>query len=85
MDNAKAKELEDAGFQVSQGDCPECGSYVNNKRFPTLSELIEACGDKFNTLERIRTSWTAQGGGEEGYGGTPEEAVSNLWLALNKK
>ena len=35
----------------------------------TLSELIEACGDKFGTLE--------------GRGTTPEEAVANLWLQLN--
>jgi len=52
---------------------------------PTLSELIEACGDSFNTLENRRNDWCAQGGAEEGYGQIPEEAVANLWLVLNKK
>lgn len=57
---------------------------------PTLSELIEACGDDFIALERSTASpsdWYAHGitGGteDEGYGSNPEEAVTNLWLAQN--
>lgn len=64
---------------------------------PTLSELIQACGDGFESLER---GWLAKATGgrkidwefhsdpyehHEGKGQTPEIAVANLWLALNKK
>lgn len=63
---------------------------------PTLSELIEACGDKFHTLERVvlnKTFWAATGKSQEGkyflYKGmgaeTPEETVANLWLVINNK
>lgn len=58
---------------------------------PTLSELIEECGDMFNSL-------TQGNGDSEGvwlcssfqpymqvYGKTKEEAVARLWIALNKK
>ena len=79
---------------------------------PTLSELIEACGDKFcmlvndltlmrrrrDCLDSIPPKYRAEStvlkqkiySGEPDYfvsewGGTPEEAVSLLWLELNKK
>ena len=55
---------------------------------PTLSELIEVCGKKFSCLEkRTREDiWEAEYVGMvRGYGDTPEEAVTNLWLELNKK
>lgn len=58
---------------------------------PTLSELIEACGkDKVFNLYNGNKRWEASKIGKEedafhGYGQTPEEAVANLWLALNKK
>lgn len=64
---------------------------------PTLSELIEACGEGFDSLYKDRTdnSWHAsivvkvlpKGAHESQYmkGATPEEAVARLWLALNKK
>lgn len=68
---------------------------------PTLSELIEACGvDGFAYLENhqniqwrktvggnpdLSLSWAAQGNGFRGSGSTPEEAIANLWLSLNKK
>lgn len=58
---------------------------------PTLSELIEACGEDFDKLqlEESRPSkWFAYGGEAmfllSGIGSTPEESVANLWLALNK-
>ncbi len=62
-------------------------------RIPTLSELIETC-DKFGMLEVNSSTkiWTAiewddehNTLGREGKGSTPEEAVANLWLELNKK
>ena len=64
---------------------------------PSLSTLIEACGKEFGAMEVYRTAdkeyWEAGYGidrdGEiikpSGEGSTPEEAVYNLWLALNKK
>jgi hypothetical protein len=63
---------------------------------PTLSELIEACGDRIKRLEKKRTLWHAVEADEccddpqdqFGYchtsGTTPEEAVGNLWIALHK-
>lgn len=52
-----------------------------------LSELIEACGGSFEYLKRYKADgvWEAGGLNGEGEGSTPEIAVSNLWLSLNKK
>ena len=56
---------------------------------PTLSELVEACGDGFDYLFRKNNDgslWIATtNGGNEYEGSTPEIAVANLWLELNKK
>jgi hypothetical protein len=55
---------------------------------PILEELIEACGDNFQTLQRQssalkgRTIWACD---PVGWYDTPEEAVARLWLALNKQ
>ena len=85
------KKLKDAGFPIK-----------NTKiLFPTLSELIEACGEEFGHLIlNVNSSgdrtWLATasikiagGVGEElaRVSGykTPEESVSNLWLKLNDK
>lgn len=56
---------------------------------PTLSELIEACGKDFYSISRINDEPTfecASRGSLEIYkfGKTPEEAVANLWLEINK-
>lgn len=72
----------------------------DNERYhePTLSELIEACVDSFKCLELVNTredyKWEASadyyccdehGNGRHFRGGsTPEEAVANLFIALNK-
>ncbi len=72
---------------------PEGGSIDANAFFPTLSEIIEACGDRFDYLIRRKTggwavhSWDGGDtyGNTVGLGSTPEEAVANLWIALNKK
>lgn len=64
---------------------------------PTLSELIEACGDGFENLYQYRATskWACsvvesclgcnpEGWDEQGtVGDTPEEAVANLYLALH--
>ena len=59
---------------------------------PSLSELIEACGDLFLGLRNETGFWSATGfpeGNRKAWftenGKTPEEAVANLWLELNKK
>ncbi len=66
---------------------------------PTLSELIEACGKqhlstttyfRLGVDNRYLNIWEAGFSfndfwGRRETGSTPEEAVANLWLALNKK
>ncbi len=59
---------------------------------PTLEELIEACGEKFEILGKNETApnapqeWFATGDEYwREYGATPAEAVARLWLALNRK
>jgi len=67
--------------------------------YPTLEELIEACGEGFNTLSRdtstSTTCWVVNNYSEIdapeetvlGWfeGKTPIEAVARLWLVINKK
>ena len=90
-----AKKLEKAGFNRKPFDYQE---YQANASFPTLSELIEACGDKFRKLilhsenkKHPGLIWQAGANQHKAKGivstraSTPEEAVANLWLKLNNK
>lgn len=95
-----AKRLKDAGFPNDwESRCGHCG-YDNGSNFPTLSELIDACGDSSFSLNGYNRNKNAPY--EEywkagtwhptidqqwvlGEGKTPEEAVANLWLSFNKK
>ena len=62
---------------------------------PTISELIEACGNRFFKLTQRKEHWVADALPRKGeplpknfkpiFGSTPEEAVAKLWLELNKK
>lgn len=63
---------------------------------PTLSELIEACGDELRGIvhdramkndnnEEWRCDRIEHGSFESYIGPTPEEAVAKLWLAINNK
>ncbi len=87
-----AKNLKDAGFPTMQhSQCSRCVPGWNgedNICIPTLEELIEACGDRFESLEN-NNGWIASGGSNKNIiikvGITPSEAVANLWLELNKK
>ena len=105
------KKLKDAGFpnkEVTMEDLKElwdiAGEGEGGREFvprPTLSELIEACGDRFvlhgpNSLDvneyyfKHPNVWTAYHQGyadkeTKGTGQTPEEAVANLYLALHQK
>ncbi len=92
MNYELAKKLKDAGFpQEGDGSVrwtdqePNLGIPVYQ---PTLSELIEACGDKFEFMGKGDpvSEWIAFDNGElNGRGSTPEIAVANLYLALNTK
>lgn len=90
------KKLKDAGFVtksenvvVSEDYCENCNDR-HHEYIPTLSELIEACGDKFLNLYKTGDKWTCVYPFEDErfdscIGSTPEEAVANLWLALHDK
>lgn len=94
-----AKELKDAGFPQTRRDATinaDEGDGVQPLMLPTLSELIEACGEDFDSLDKTpghissvkwlaKTNYGTRKPPEHGYGATPEEAVARLWLALNKK
>jgi len=109
MEYELAKQLKDAGFpqKYIRGQTmydpsvePDKDGIIPNDTeevfIPTLSELIDACGDKFGSLVRqephpayYKFGFTAYPSQwqliDEGIGKTPEEAVANLWLALNKE
>lgn len=99
------KQLKDAGFMQKIGthsfdsvrlilEGKELGEpcYI-----PTLSELIESCGEKFTSLWKMQEGWQAKYMKGiidnssnpvviiRGNGSTPEEAVARLFLELNKK
>lgn len=100
MNYELAKKLKDAGFpQVGKGKLiwfetqDLLDKYPDEEQFyiPTLSELIEACNnDASEFILRRRVfdieDWMASK--ETGIcvvAPSPEEAVANLWLELNKK
>lgn len=108
MNYELAKELKDAGFPQKERSIivgNEDSFVADPTRLnewlyaPTLSELIEACGERFAGIEkdpvvRGAEEWSAAAWveleGDDGrqvseFGPTPEEAVARLWLALNKK
>jgi len=99
-----AKQLKDAGFPVGeQGrwyDDHGNQFYPDNDDpdvlyFPTLSELIEACGNVEFELHNGEKAtgdwgtWYAAGFKADDFysveGETPKEVVTKLWLALNSK
>lgn len=100
-----AKQLKDAGFPFielatkavnGRPSCLFCGqSFIEIDKTwfmnPTLSELIEACGERFGSLQLAVSKdpdnhryWRAVELGNTGgeLGSTPDEAVAKLWLAL---
>lgn len=87
-----AKKLKDAGFPQEMKDGSMLDDGLNNEGYgpetaydPTLSELIEACGESFVMLGHRGSGWFSESISNIGNGTTPEEAVANLWLELNKK
>ena len=102
-----AKELKDKGFvfrtMEEYMNTPHVYTSFNDKdlAFPTLSELIEACG-KYIVLRQEDFGWIAYHDNssfkncvglnaidvfmtDSASGDTPEEAVSRLWIEINKK
>ena len=101
-----AKKLKNAGFlqSLKSGSCfkieGESPCYCDTDGFkpeedylkiPTLSELIETCGDRFgNLIKRKDNKWEVCSSELNQWasiteGQFPEEAVANLWLELNKQ
>jgi len=92
MNYKLAKQLKDAGFPKKY-----CKNFyaTNNKGeevlIPSLSELIEACGDRFFWLTKVIIKegifWQvgALNGNLGGIEKTPEEAVAKFWLKLTKE
>lgn len=97
-----AKQLKDAGFpQKGKGETLTTvppGQPANEDYevyCPTLSELIEACGDRFGSLVRhANGNWRASEASHTDThfilkkfadATTPDVAVALLWLELNKK
>ena len=95
-----AKQLKDAGWpqvgplhhDINPNELADSNS-LESVDEPTLSELIEACGDEV-VLEHVNSEglhpWTAgtfidhDGEIEKAFTAeTPEEAVAKLWLALH--
>ena len=97
MDYSLAIELKNAGFpQGGTGRWIVDPSLIvvrtgDRAYIPTLSELIEECGENFETLVRYKdgTYRAYRRNGPEDLqaipSNTPTEAVARLWLALNKK
>ena len=106
MNYELAKQLQDAGFPQSaplEPYCLDCKNWKKERclleghntdyiKVPTLSELIEACGERFGSLVQTNMRdknwmavWESEPLEEEYiYGQIPEEAVAKLWLELNK-
>ena len=79
----------DEGGNTGNNYCHrEDDDYQSWVKVPTLSELIEACGDDFTWLQKNDGWWeccTKTKPIENTTGSTAEIAVSNLWLKLNEK
>ena len=95
MEYELVKQLKEAGFPLKLSKNWD-GEYLQFRYnhgdmylYPTLSELIEACGNEFPSLSRYQNVWICNDAeydfgsdGEITRGNTPEEAVAKLWLEL---
>lgn len=92
MNYDTVKKLKEAGFPQTGNNRDSAGELINidGCYIPTLSELIEGCGDEFYSVvyatdndwraytETDQWNISATAGGK-----TAESAVANLYLALN--
>ncbi len=106
MNYKLVKQLKDAGFpqhMENEGDVlikgEGCGriTIINGRRYeqgcyiPTLSELIDACGEEISYLTKVKDQfgewlWSAVTFSKKFKSGkTPKIAVAKLWLKLNEK
>jgi hypothetical protein len=106
MNYTLAKELKEAGFpqeerhagNAYQWDAQEItDDGKEHVYYPTLEELIEACGYSFKSIQRHKTKVSPEGDEwcvvfrqckgkfRKVWGKTAIEAVAKLWLAINKK
>jgi len=78
----KCGKLHTSDWEVSDCDC-----WLGNRSYnPTLSELIEACGDNiWYLLGKINEMYVIIKDGQSFQGISREEAVAKLYLAINKK
>jgi hypothetical protein len=83
-----ARNLKDAGFPQSELARAQQQAGYDYVSLPTLSTLIEACGENFGALGREPDCWVAcEYVSERGEwtnaheGETPEDAVARLWLS----
>lgn len=88
MNEELAEILAKAGFPMNHYlSGPRTGKFM----FPSLSELIEECGEGMGGISRnkrlniwIAYSITASNLEDAVDGPTPEEAVAKLWLKLHE-
>lgn len=88
-----AKRLKDKGFPLrkmpaEKNDEDEDVYGIDGFYYypPTLSELVEACGDRFDFLANNRNGlWQASGRDvSDCYASSAEATVATLWLALQE-
>jgi hypothetical protein len=86
-----ARTLKDAGFPQSELARAQQRAGYDHVSLPTLSRLIEECGDRFGALGREPDCWIAceyvskRGEWNNVHEGkTPEDAVARLWLSLSQ-
>ncbi len=99
-----AKQLKDAGFPMVEINNPEdlkkayeLATTIHAKPFslgeevfymPSLSYLIEQCGDDLDWMGKFEKMWGAHSRKNQQFdtrGASPEEAVAKLWLSLHTK
>jgi hypothetical protein len=87
-----AKELKAAGFPQGELARAQQQAGYDYVSMPTLTTLIEACGEDFGALGREANCWIAcecvpeHGVCENVHEGeSPEDAVARLWLSLNQR
>jgi hypothetical protein len=87
MEYELATELMDAGYKYHWVyGWNDDANRMEFKSYPSLEELIEACGDKLDGVYRGINCWYAYGSKPktiyvEKTGATPIEAVAHFWLA----